>query len=303
MNVLRISLFGYVQMECDSWTSEVKAPPVIQALLAYLLLKRDHYHRREILADLFWSDYDKNRARSCLSTALWRLRRVLEPEGVPKGTYLLTTPTGEVGFNWESAHWVDVVVFEEGVTETLEKPIQMMVTADIQNLEKALNLCTSDLLEGFYDDWAINERERLRQLYSNGLEHLMRYYKHQGAYIQSLVCGQQILDYDPLRESIHREMMRLYWKNGQSARAVRQFQTCRDILAKELNIAPMEETQLLFANIMSSTNQYDACPTIGENTINLQQALHQLHLAKQEFKEGQKKLEQAIRLVEQFSDH
>ncbi len=203
MNVLRISLFGYVQMECDSWTSEVKAPPVIQALLAYLLLKRDHYHRREILADLFWSDYDKNRARSCLSTALWRLRRVLEPEGVPKGTYLLTTPTGEVGFNWESAHWVDVVVFEEGVTETLEKPIQMMVTADIQNLEKALNLCTSDLLEGFYDDWAINERERLRQLYSNGLEHLMRYYKHQGAYIQSLACGQQILDYDPLRERLH----------------------------------------------------------------------------------------------------
>ncbi|MFQ6102462.1 MAG: BTAD domain-containing putative transcriptional regulator, partial [Anaerolineae bacterium] len=193
MRVLRISLFGGVRIAHDGQISGMKVTRIVQTLLAYLLLQRHRSHPREVLAGLFWGDHSQERARSCLSTALWRLRRVLEPEGTPRGTYLMTTPAGEIGFNRESDHWLDVAVFEEQVGRVLAKPIHAVEAAGVRELESALQLYRGELLEGFYDDWALRERERLRCLYLNSLAHLMRYYKHHGAYEQSLAYGQQIL--------------------------------------------------------------------------------------------------------------
>ncbi|MFQ5854953.1 MAG: BTAD domain-containing putative transcriptional regulator, partial [Anaerolineae bacterium] len=210
MSILRISLFGDVRIARDDWSSEVRVTRSVQALLAYLLLQRHRVHPREVLAGLFWGDHSENRARSCLSTALWRLRSALEPEGIPRGTYLVRTPAGEIGFNHESDHWLDVAVFEEQAGRVLAQPIDVTESAKVQELENALRLYTGELLEGFYDDWALRERERLRFLYLNSLAHLMHYHKYQGAYEESLAYGQQILQHDPLREEIHREMMRLY---------------------------------------------------------------------------------------------
>ena len=94
MEGLRISLFGTVRIV---YTHGQTAPltPATQALAAYLILNRRRCHPRAVLAGQFWGGYDESRARDCLNTTLWRLRRVLEPKGTPRGTYLITTPTGE----------------------------------------------------------------------------------------------------------------------------------------------------------------------------------------------------------------
>ncbi|MFQ5343214.1 MAG: BTAD domain-containing putative transcriptional regulator, partial [Anaerolineae bacterium] len=176
MSVLRISLFGSVRLAHDDRPSEMKVTRTVQALLAYLLLQRHRAHPREVVAGLLWDDHSEDRARSCLSTALWRLRCALEPEGIPRGTYLVTTPAGEIGFNHESDHWLDVAVFEEQAGQVQAQPIHTVEAADVQELESVLQLYTGDLLEGFYDDWALRERERLRLLYLNSLAYLMRYY-------------------------------------------------------------------------------------------------------------------------------
>jgi DNA-binding SARP family transcriptional activator len=59
-----------------------------QALLAYLLLFRHRLHVRDLLAGLFWGDNGQEKARNCLNTALWRLWRILEPEGISAGAYI-----------------------------------------------------------------------------------------------------------------------------------------------------------------------------------------------------------------------
>lgn len=123
-----------------------------KALLAYLTLHRRRIHSREVLASLFWGDSSDNRARSCLSTALWRLRKVLESKDIPKGTYLATLTTGEVGFNRESNHWIDVGIFENRTKHALAKPFAVLEPEDVRNIEKVLELHTGELLEGFYDD-------------------------------------------------------------------------------------------------------------------------------------------------------
>ena len=104
MGVLRISLFGGVEVNHPAWPSPVKLTRTVQALLAYLTLGRQRHHSRDELAGTFWGEHPDDRARSCLSTALWRLRRVLEPEGTRRGTYLQTTPAGDVWFDSKSDH-------------------------------------------------------------------------------------------------------------------------------------------------------------------------------------------------------
>lgn len=292
MALLRVFLFGQVRILHADQPSPLKIPPAGQALLAYLLLQRHRSHPRELLAGLFWGDHSQERARSCLNTALWRLRRLLEPEAA-EGSFLLAT-LAEVGFNHESDYWLDVADFEAQTSQVTAIPASTMTAGDAQRLEEALRLYTGELLEGHYDDWALRERERLRRLYLNSLAHLMGYYKHRHACQEALACGQRILDQDPLREEIHRDMMRLYLENGQRALAVRQYELCREWLRRELGISPMTETQQLSAQIVQES---DVSPAPAGSS---QELVQQLRLALQGFNQAQQQLLQAIQVAERF---
>ena len=323
MSSLRVCLFGGFQIAHDSDpTANNKMTRGVKALLAYLLLFRHRIHPREVLTGLFWGDHSEERARSCLSTALWRVRRALEPEGTPKGTYIVTTSTGEVGFNQESSHWLDVAEFEERLSPFLRWPSQQGEAQDPGKLQGAIELYTGDLLEGFYDDWALRERERLRLLYMKSLVHLMRGYKEHNEYEKSLACGLQILSHDPLREEIHREVMRLYVDCGQRTLALRQYKLCCEILDEELGVPPMEETRLLHDKIVQLSKsematkghrQTRTTPTCQstldqafdghdtrhkEELTSLKQAFKVFYRALNQFEKTGEQLRQALQLLE-----
>jgi DNA-binding SARP family transcriptional activator len=231
---------------------------------------------------------------------LWRLRNALEPEGVDQGAYLIATPTDGLGFNCASDHWLDVAIFEEKVHQVLAHPRDQMERPDVECLRESVQLCNAELLEGFYDDWALRERERLRLLHLRCLRRLMHTYRSQGAYHESLACAQQILDCDPLREDIHREVMRLYCDMGQRPLAVRQYQLCREILADELSILPMEETQALCARIAGNGQSGPGHTIAVTGKLCLQQAVQQLRQALDESTLAQAKLRRAVAQLERL---
>ena len=253
MGSLKISLLGVVRIDHEALPNGSQLTRKIKALLGYLALFRRRTHPREVLAGLFWGDSSEDRARNSLRTALWRLRKVLEPHPIPRGTYLSTTPAGEIGLNLDSKYWLDVAVFENQVKRNLAKSPKGPTAADIKELESALRLYQGELLEGFYDEWALAERERLRVLFIKGQIFLLRYYGQRKAFEQALDCGRAILNLDPLREKIHRKMMRLYVLNGQRALALRQYEICRRTLDKELGVPPMDETEVLYTRIFPKT--------------------------------------------------
>jgi DNA-binding SARP family transcriptional activator len=301
VEVLKISLFGRVELNYDNRLAEVKIPKIAQALLAYMLLKRRRFYTREGLAALFWGDMSEERARSCLNTALWRLRRALEPKETAKSGYVLTASSGNIGFNWDSAYWLDVQIFEDEVVQLLGRSPEALSQQEGQRLQAALELYTGDVLEEFYEDWVLVDRERLRQLLLNGLTQLMLYYKHRGEYTQSLSYGQAILQHDPLRENIHREMMQLYLANNEPVMAIRQYQSCQEVLANELNITPMPETQALYQQIMAGRPETQA--ELSPNLTTFQQALDQFQQALLEFDRAREKLSRAKQLIEQFKNN
>ena len=119
---------------------EIRFTRSAQTLLAFLLLHPHRYHPREVLAELAWGDRPDDQARAALNTALWRLRNLLEPEGVTRGAYLRTTSSGEVGFNWESNHWLDLAVFEKCASCILAIPPDAMQPEHARQLETILPL-------------------------------------------------------------------------------------------------------------------------------------------------------------------
>ena len=295
MSVLRVSLFGGIRIEHDGDLPREQPTRAVQTLLAYLMLQRHRTHSRDVLAGLFWGEQPEERARGCLSTTLWRLRRVLEPDGVARGTYLIRTADGEIGFNRESDYWLDVAVLESGAERVLARPAVEEV--DLPRIDAGLEVYKGELLEGNYSDWALRERERLRALYLKCLARLMCHHRDRAAYEKGLMCGEKILILDPLREEIHREMMGMYVASGQRALAVRQYETCRDLLAAELGVEPLEETQAVHAQIAGAGPERRASHARSAGP-RLQPVMQRLREALRGVEQAREQCQRALRLAE-----
>jgi DNA-binding SARP family transcriptional activator len=301
MAILQIRLLGRVQVSHDDWLTQERITKVVQGLLAYLLLQRHRTHSREVLADLFWGEQHREKAYGCLNTTLWRLRHILEPDGISSGTYLVSNQMGEVGINQQSEYWLDVAVLEEQINYTLAFPYQTVEAGEVKKLENSMQVYRGDLLEGSYDDWALRERERIRELYLNGLSYLLHYEKYHGLYEKGMVYGGKILQLDPLREEIHRDMIRLYVANGQRAMAVRQYETCCAILQDELQIEPMKETRRLYSQMVSDVEPAASPPAKGD-PMGIQQLLQKLAQAAQTAEQLQDELYKAIGSIKAHTD-
>lgn len=299
MGTLRICLFGRVRVALDGGAQEVRMTPTAQTLLAFLLLHRS-FCSRDVLASLCWGDQRDERARNCLNTALWRLRRALDGDRASGEGYVITAPSGEVGFNWGHDYWLDVELFEQAVRQLLGGDPESLSAARVSELERTLALYTGDLLEGFYDDWALRERERVRAMYLDSLARLMCCHRARSAYAEGIAAGQRILALDPLREEVHRELMRLYLAAGERASAIRQYHACRAVLAVELNISPMAETEALYHEILATDAAQVLAPQAPMKP-GLFDALQGLQKAIRQMENAQAQLAHAIALVERLS--
>jgi DNA-binding SARP family transcriptional activator len=294
MSALTIRLFGTVRIAHQGVPGPTKLIHGVQALLAYLLLYRDRLHHREALGGLFWGEHTEDRARSCLSTAIWRLRQVLEPEGIARGTYLLVDAAGEVGFNGKADYWLDVAELEDGVRRLQRTTLEQ--ERDLAAAEEVLSLYTADLLEGFYAEWALRERERLRLLYLDGMARLLGAWAAGDEIDRALGCARRILALDPLREEIHREVIRLCMRAGRRALALQQYEQFRELLAQELGVEPMPETQALYLGITrravdQGDNAADPRASAGH------QLLHPLQRAARNLDVARAQLRRAMRLA------
>jgi DNA-binding SARP family transcriptional activator len=294
MNVLRITLFGGGGIEFTGAVPEEKLTLTTWFLMAYLVFYRQRAHPRDVLLNLMWGDLPPERARGCLNTTLWRLRRHIEAHGTPAGTYLNTRSTGEVCFNCQSDFWLDVADFEQNVLSVLKTPLAQAAESQVQQLENAAALYTGDLLESCYCEWVLPERERLRNLFYDAHYYLMDYYHIHQNFHRALEHGSMILANNPLREDVHRQMMRLYHDSGQRSLAIRQYNICHQALLDELNIEPMPETRALLDQINGSARPASLLQTYVPNQGDIYLALARLQTALDAANQVRLELEQAL---------
>ena len=101
-----------------------------------------------------------------------------------------------------------------------------------------------------YEEWAIPERERLREAFLGLEEALATCLLALDRCDETLAHARQILAHDACRESAWRLVMEAHYRAGDPAQALQAFVRCRAALAAELGVDPQAETLALHERIL-----------------------------------------------------
>ena len=225
----------------------------VRALLAFLCVESDGAHRREKLAGLLWPDFPETHARTNLRRTLSDLRDVIDDRvelgTAPPSANLLRITRQTIQFNPESEAWVDV--------QTIIKTLAASHPT-IADLEAGVACCRGEFMAGFslpektvFEEWLLFQRERFTRLTLDALSRLAEAYALEGRYERAITYAWRQAKLDPLREKAHRQLMRLFAYEGQTCKALEQYEACCDILLEEIGVQPSEETTALYRQIRS----------------------------------------------------
>ncbi|MEI7556643.1 BTAD domain-containing putative transcriptional regulator [Candidatus Chlorohelix sp.] len=251
MTVLQVYLFGRLRVENNNCELEGFEARKLQELLSYLLLNRDRPLQREALATLLWPDLPGVPAKKNLRQTLWQLQNVLTASD--ESAALLVVEPEWVLLNSNEGLWLDVGVFEEVYTFVQGMKGHELDLTRARFMEEALRLYQSDLLEGWYGDWCLNERERLHNIYLAMMDKLMDYCEAHSIYEKGISYGLRILCHDRTRERTHQRLMKLHYLTGDRGAAMRQYQRCALVLEEELGIKPSRRTYQLYQQIRADS--------------------------------------------------
>jgi DNA-binding SARP family transcriptional activator/predicted ATPase len=233
---LKIQLLGGLKIEQVGTDARTDLPTrKSKAILAYLALSPGMLRSREHLAATFWDRSAEEQARASLRQTLASLRRTLSTQT------LICTDSESVWLHPQAVE-VDALQFERLATER-----------SAESLDKAVALYQGELLAGFslreerFEQWMSAERHRLHELAVQVFSELVDHYAGVERLDRAIAVAERLLALDPLLESAHRSLMRLYLRSGRREAALRQFQECARLLSQELGIAPAEETRQLAA--------------------------------------------------------
>jgi DNA-binding SARP family transcriptional activator/predicted ATPase len=279
---LSVSLLGPFRVTLDGEPVTSFESTKVRALLAYLAVEADRVHRREVLAGLLWPDWPDRAALGNLRYALYNLRQAVGDRTAEPPFLLITRHT--LQFNTASDHWLDVATFEQGVESAsrrisesanqrisesasqrggdqqaaisnLHSPFSILQSA-IRNLQSAVHLYRASFLEGFsvgdspyFEEWVLFTRERLARQMSSALHALAAAHEARGEYEQAQACARRQLELEPWDEGAHRQLMRTLALGGRRGAALVQYETCRRLLAVELDVEPARETTALVESI------------------------------------------------------
>jgi DNA-binding SARP family transcriptional activator len=219
---LVLHLFAGPYVTVGSRRQEV--PEGSKQLLAFVALRRRRVERRQAAGTL-WPFGDDARAAGNLRSALWRLRRA--------GIDILIADKWSLALNAEVL--VDLHLTEQWATRLIEGQASEHDLAVSPSVADAL-----DLLPGFYDDWALMERERIRQRVLHALEALSERLSAAGRFADAVEAAMLATSAEPLRETAQRALIKAHVAEGNLAEAHRIYRAYRDLLHRELGVAPTD---------------------------------------------------------------
>ena len=236
---LQLYLLG--GFECRSGTGDLLTFPTskVRALLAYLATSPEQGHRRDNLADFLWGDGTAGEGRANLRKALSRLRQSLPGDARD----CLAVDRNQLA------------VRPGGVEVDVRQFLRLAADGTPGTMERAADLYRGALLEGFadcgeaFEQWLLAERRRLDETLHEVLRRLLDHYVVTGAIDRAIQVALRLIALDPLQESVHRTLIRLYMYQDRVGAALDQYRRCRDVLERELGVPPDPETERLRAEL------------------------------------------------------
>lgn len=266
---MRVYLLGPMHVEVDGTALDVRTWKSKRAvtLFKYLVARGGERVPRDVLVDLLWPDSeDGDKSTHNLHTVIYYLRRTLEPHlGRYEEPRFLRHAHGLYWINMDAPVWADTQEFS-GLIRKAEVLRDQDDEHALVLYRRALELYRDDFCsEDLYDDWAVNVRERFRELYFGATlqaANLMVTIEHN--FSEAVNLCRTALAREPYREELHQAIIGHLIKAGRYGEAAQQFRTCQRLLNEEFGLSPSPETQALFETMKHL--QTEAPMTRGQET-------------------------------------
>lgn len=196
---------------------------------------------RTTLLGAIWPDWDEARGRGDLNTSLWRLRRTLSQ--IPNIGVVTSRDKVELRLDGNVA--VDIVRLRQSVDAIRESPTDESIAL----LEALYRQCSGELLEGLDDEWVDEERRKWHRLRIEAIRLLVEWARAKRDVPRITSHLEALVALEPLDEGGHRELIHLYYSQGNRAMALQQYERVRALLTEELGVEPSVETQFLSEEI------------------------------------------------------
>jgi TolB-like protein/DNA-binding SARP family transcriptional activator/Flp pilus assembly protein TadD len=232
MNRFHIKTLGEFRISKDGVRiSDLASKPVRCAVFLYIAFKRSV--SRDELAALIWPDKDTNRVRHSLNQTLYELRRQFDAD--------IIRSAGDVLMIAEEVK-VDALEFETAIEE--------------ENHELACEIYDGRFLQGVhfglaneFESWADRTRFDLERRFRDVCRQLIAARLKVNDKEAALSIVQKWVHIDPLEDEAQHQLIQLLAELGRRAEALHQFERYRELIARELEVEPLDETTELVRKI------------------------------------------------------
>ncbi len=268
---LRLQLLGGMAAVAGNGQAIRFRADKIRALLVYLLLEGGRPHQRQSIAALLWPEMPTASALKNLRLSLHRLQQAFAEQEPDLCTALFTITRQTVQCHRPESLVVDVHTFEAllATSETHHHRRLHLCHDCLERLAQAVALYQGELLAGFglpdaaaFEEWLLFWRERLQQQVIGALDKLVQAHTERGEIEPAYQYATRLVQLDPFREEAHRQLMRLHASRGDHAKALAQYESCRQLLQEELGVEPAPETVTLYRQIEAEQRGERAIPAV-----------------------------------------
>jgi len=236
MSRIYVNTLGGLRIERDGdEIPGLTAQPVRCALFLYLAFNRTA--TRDELTAFIWPERGFERARHSLNQTLYELRRQLGENIIQtQGELLKISPETEVD------------------------ALEFLKTVDSRDDEPGFKLYYGSFLQGVhfgvsgeFESWVNRTRYELERKYRDLCRRLTGTLIEKGDNEEALTVARRWVSIDPLEDEAQHLLIKLLAQIGRRSEALQQFNRYSKLIAKELDVEPLDETKELVRQIKEET--------------------------------------------------
>lgn len=198
-------------------------------LLKYLVTERHGVAAGDRIAEALWPEAGPSESRSRLRYYIHILREKLEPDRARRSPARLVIARGG-GYCLDASHvWIDADVFEREARAGLSAFAQGSTESAARHLRDALRLYRGRFLaDDLYEDWTLDERERLHELAGRALRVKVEIQVQRGNLDAAADHARRLAEMEPFDTDVQRTFIDLCLRRGRRSEAFRRYGVLRN---------------------------------------------------------------------------
>jgi DNA-binding SARP family transcriptional activator len=208
-------------------------------LLKYLVCQRGRVVTSDQIANSLWPDAGPEEALSRVRYYVHVLREKLEPNRPKRSaSHFVIARGGGYGLNAKHVA-VDADDFEREVRAGLTEFVQDRTGSALAHLERAMRLYHDEFLPGdLYEEWSLDERDRLRELASRALRALIHINLKANELSGAADHARRLAEMEPFDSDVQRTFIDICLRRGRRTEAMRRYAVLRKRMLRSFGEEP-----------------------------------------------------------------